>query len=157
MRFFKGLLGGHVRLGREHAHAAWSHRAHVQNLAHLRWLAGHPGEGFDPGRCFRHGGGRMLAKLGFDCRAVWVEGAARPAWLEVFQRLDPAGDIGMERAMEARFGNPTQPHDVAIGDLLTAHIEGIHAHLDARIGVMELPGKVGVELNAREALGEASS
>jgi hypothetical protein len=50
MRFFKGLLGGHVRLGREHAHAAWSHPAHVQNLAHLRRLAGHPGEGFDPGR-----------------------------------------------------------------------------------------------------------
>jgi hypothetical protein len=39
--------------------------------------------------------------------AVWVEGTAQPTWLQVFQLLDPAGDIGAELAMESRFGNPT--------------------------------------------------
>jgi hypothetical protein len=42
--------------------------------------------------------------------------------LEVFQRLDPAGDIGVKIAMEARFAHPTQPRHVAIGDPLTAQI-----------------------------------
>jgi hypothetical protein len=82
----------------------------------------------------------MLAKLGFDRRAVWGEGTARPMRLEVFQRLDPAGDIGVEIAMEARFGHPTQPRDVAIGDPLTAQLEGFHAHVYARVGMMEPPG-----------------
>jgi hypothetical protein len=81
----------------------------------------------------------MPAKLGFDRHAVWVEGTARPTWLQVFQLLDPAGDIGVELAMEARFGNPTSPWDVSIGDPLIAQIGVLHAHLEVWIGMMEPP------------------
>jgi hypothetical protein len=81
----------------------------------------------------------MLAKLGFDRRAVGVEGTTRPMWLEVLQLLDPAGDIGVEIAVEACFGHPTQPRDVALGNPLTAQLDGFHAHLEARVGVMEPP------------------
>jgi hypothetical protein len=88
-------LGGYVRLGREHTHATWSHPEHVEALAHLRWLTSHAGEGFDSGCCFRYRGRRLLAKLDFDRRAVGVEGTARPMWLEVFQLLDPAADMGV--------------------------------------------------------------
>jgi hypothetical protein len=98
-------VGAHVRLGREYAHSAWSHPEHIQKLVHLRGLAGIPGGGFDSGSHFRHGGGRMLAKLGFDRRAVWVEGTVRPTRLEVFQRLDSLADIGVAITMEARFGH----------------------------------------------------
>jgi hypothetical protein len=139
MRFFKGLLGGHVRLGWEHAHSAWAHPEPVQKLTHLRRLAGNSREGFDASRCLRHGGRRTLAKLGFDRRAVWMQGTARPTRLKVFQLLDPAGDIGVEIAMEARFGNPTQPWDITIGNPLTTQIEGFHAHLDARLRMMVPP------------------
>lgn len=68
-----------------------------------------------------------------------VEGTARLPRLEVFQLFDPAGGIRLEIAMEARFGNATQPRDVARGDPLTAQVEGFHAHLDARIGMMKTP------------------
>ena len=118
------------------AHSAWSHPKHVQRLAHLRWIAGQSGESFDPNCRFRHGGRRMPAKLGFDRHAVGMEGTVRPTRIEVFQLLDPDGDIGIELAMEARFGNPTEPRDVAIGDPLTLQIEGLHAHLEVRIGMM---------------------
>jgi hypothetical protein len=49
----------------------------------------------------------MPAKLGFDHHAVGREGPVRSTRIEVFQLLDPIGDIGVELAMEARFGNPT--------------------------------------------------
>ena len=39
--------------------------------------------------------------------AVWVEFTARPSRLEVFQLLDPAGDIDVELVMEVRSGNCT--------------------------------------------------
>ena len=89
------------------AHSAWPHPKHVQRLAHLHWIAGHPGESFDPSCRFRHGGRQMPAKLAFDRHVVWVEFTARPSRLEVFHLLDPAGDIDVELAMEARSGNPT--------------------------------------------------
>jgi hypothetical protein len=66
-------------------------------------LTSHAGEGFDSGGCFRDRGRRLLAKLGFERRAVGVEDTARPMRLEVFQLLDPTADIGVEIAMEARF------------------------------------------------------
>jgi hypothetical protein len=44
----------------------------------------------------------MPAKLGFDRHAVGMEGTMRPTRIVVFQLLDPAGDIGVELAMEAR-------------------------------------------------------
>jgi hypothetical protein len=81
---------------------AWSHPKHAQRLAHLRWIAGQSGESFDPSCRFRHGGRRMPAKLGFDRHAVGMEGTVRPTRIVVFQLLDPAGDIGVELAMEAR-------------------------------------------------------
>jgi hypothetical protein len=81
----------------------------------------------------------MPAKLGVDRHAVGMEGTVRPTRIEVFQLLDPDGDIGIELAMEARFGNPTEPRDVAIGDPLTPQIEGLHAHLEVRIGIMDPP------------------
>jgi hypothetical protein len=48
----------------------------------------------------------MPAKLAFDRHAVWVEFTARPSRLVVSQLLDPAGDIDVELAMEARSGIP---------------------------------------------------
>jgi hypothetical protein len=124
--FLKGLWSGHVRLGRERTHAAGSPPEHVQKLAHLRRLAGKPGEGSDSGCRFRHGGGRMLAQLGGDRRAVWVEDTARPMRLKVFQLLDPAGDIDVESAREARCGKPTPPRDIASGDPLPTQRTGVH-------------------------------
>jgi hypothetical protein len=81
----------------------------------------------------------MLAKLGFDRRAVWLQGAARPTRREVFQLLDPAGDIGVEIALKARFGNSTQPRDLTMGHPLTTPIESFHAHLDAGLRMMVPP------------------
>jgi hypothetical protein len=95
---------------------AWAHPEPVQKLPHLRRLAGNPRKGFDSGCHFRHGGRRMLAKLGFDRRPVWMQGTARPTRLAVFQLLDSAGAIGVAITMEARFGHPTQSRDIAIGN-----------------------------------------
>jgi hypothetical protein len=147
MSFYKGLWGGHVRLGQEHAPFAWAHPEPVQKLPHLRRLAGNPREDFDSGRHFRHGGRRMLAKLGFDRRPVSMQGTARPTRLAVFQLLDPAGAIGVEITMEARFGHPTQSRDIAIGNPLTAQLEGCHAHLDARRRMLVPPRVSGFDVS----------
>jgi hypothetical protein len=47
--------------------------------------------------------------------------------------------VGPEIAMEAGFGNATQPWDVAIGHPLTAQIQGLHPHLHPRVGMMKPP------------------
>ena len=49
--------------------------------------------------------------------------------------------------MEARFGHPTQPRDIAIGDPLTAQIEGFHAHLDARVRMLKPPIAQGFDVS----------
>ena len=97
------------------------------------------GEGVNAGGGCRDRGRRRLATRGCARRAVAVEGTARPLWLEVFPLLDPAADLGVERAMDARVGHPTPPRDVAMGDPLTAQLESLQAHVDARVGVMEAP------------------
>ena len=68
-----------------------------------------------------------------------VEGTPWLTRLEVFQRFEPPGGIGFEIAMDARVGNATPPRDVAIGHPLTAQIQGFHAHLEARIGMLKPP------------------
>jgi hypothetical protein len=132
-------LGFNVGLGGKHAPLARVHAEGVQALAHLRRLAGNPGESLNPGCRFRHRGGRLLPKLGFDRRPVAMEGTARPPRLEVFQWLDAPCHVGLEITLEAGCGNAAQPRDIARGDPLTASIEGFHAPLDPWVGMMKSP------------------
>jgi hypothetical protein len=132
-------LGFNVGLGGKHAHLARFHAEGWQELAHLRRLAGNPGESLSPGCRFRHRGGRRLPKLGFARRPVAMEGTARPPRLEVFQWLDSPGHVGLEITMAAGFGNAAQPRDIARGDPLTASIAGFHAHVDPWVGMLTSP------------------
>jgi hypothetical protein len=111
-----------VGLGWDHAHFPGLHPESFQKLAHLRWLAGNPRQGFNPGCGLRDGRGWPLPKLGLDRRAVLVEGAARSTRLAVLELLDAAGRIGLKIALEAGLGNATEPWDVMIRDPLTAQV-----------------------------------
>jgi hypothetical protein len=111
-----------VGLGWDHAHFPGLHPESFQKLAHLRWLAGNPRQGFNPGRGLRNARGWPLPKLGLDRRAVLVEGAARSTRLAVLELLDAAGHIGLQIALEAGLGNATEPWDVMIRDPLTAQV-----------------------------------
>jgi hypothetical protein len=132
-------LGCHVRFGWEHAHFPGFHPQRVQKLPHLGRLAGNPGEGFDPGRRFRHRRGWALPKLRVDRRTMGVEGTPRLTWLEVLQLLDPPGDIRLEITVEAGFGNAAQPWELPRGDPLTAQVEGFHPPLDPWVGMLKAP------------------
>ena len=138
-QFFSRLLGVDVDLGGEHPHFAGLPAKGFQKLPHLGRLTGNAGEGFDPRCVFRHCHRWPLPKLGADRRAMLVEGTSWLTWLKVFQLFETPGGICLEIAMEARFGHATQPRDVAISNLLTAPIEGFHAHLEARIGMPKPP------------------
>lgn len=132
-------MGFHVRFGRDHAHFPGFHPEGFQKLPHLGRLAGNPGEGFDPGRRFRHRRGGALPKLRLDGGTMGVEGTPWLPWLEVLQLLDPPGDIRLEIPMEAGFGNATQPRDLPRGDPLTAQVEGFHPPLDPWVGMPKAP------------------
>jgi hypothetical protein len=79
------------------------------------------------------------AEIGGSRQAILVEGTAWQLRLVVLQRLDATHPIGEEMAMEAGFGDATQPQDVAIGRPWTAQIEGFHVHRHPRIGMMKPP------------------
>jgi len=132
-------LHGGIGLGGEHADFPWLHSQVLQKLSHLGRLAHNPGQGGNPRGGFRHRRGRPLPKLGLDRRAVRVKRTTWPARLEVLELFNAPAHIGFEIAMEARFGNATQPRDVTIGDPLTAQIEGLHAYLDPWIGMLKPP------------------
>jgi hypothetical protein len=85
-QFFQRVLGLHVRLGRDHPDCSRPHPERVQKLSHLRRPARTPGQGVDSGR--DNGGGRPLLTVGLDPRAVSVEEAAWPMWLNVLEWRD---------------------------------------------------------------------
>jgi hypothetical protein len=132
-------LGFDVRLRGDHPDFARFHPQRFQKLPHLGGLPCNPRQGFDPGRRFRHGRGRPLLQLGLDRRAVRVESATGLTRLAVLELLDAPGYVGLEVAMEARFGNATQPQDVTIGHPLAAQVEGLHAHLHPWVGMLKPP------------------
>ena len=137
--FFKGLLGCHVGFGRDHPDRARLHPPRFQKLPHLRRFACHPGPGFAPGRRFGHGCGRTLPKIGFSHGAVGDQFPVGTRMLAALQLLDAAPSLDLQVAMEARFGNTTEAQDIAIGDLLTSQVQGLHPHLHPRVGMLKSP------------------
>jgi hypothetical protein len=137
--FFKRLWGFDVGFGWHHAHLPGLPTEGFQKLPHLGRLAGNPGEGFDPRRRCCHRRGRSLPKLDVERRTVLVEGTAWLTRLKVFQLVKTARGIRLERAMEARFRNATEPRELARGKSLAASVESFHTPLDARIGMLKTP------------------
>jgi hypothetical protein len=68
-----------------------------------------------------------------------VQSAAGPTRREGFELLEAPGHIGVEVAMAARFREATQSQDVAIGDRLTAQVDGFHAHVHPRVRRLKPP------------------
>jgi hypothetical protein len=68
-----------------------------------------------------------------------VQSAAGPTRREGFELLEAPGHLGVEVALAARVREATQSQDVAIGDRLTAQVDGFHAHVHPRVRRLKPP------------------
>jgi hypothetical protein len=132
-------LGVHVGLGGDHADGPRLHPQRSQKLPHLGGLAHHPGDFGDLRRGFCHCRRRMLLPVGFTRGAVVGQFTLWTIMIEALQLFDPARHVRLEIARETRVGNPPQPQDLTIGNPWTPQVQGFHAHLHPRVGMLKPP------------------
>jgi hypothetical protein len=138
-RVFNRLVGRDVRLGWDHPHWARLPPQRFPNLPHLRGPTHHPSQGLNPGGRCRDSCWRPRLKRGLARRPMVVQSAAGPTRREGFELLEAPGHLGVEVALAARVREATQSQDVAIGDRLTAQVDGFHAHVHPRVRRLKPP------------------